>query len=539
MILMKLKHPLLLSLVLSLGYIPAVASTLKPAPLAKHPPIDQVKARVKRGAYDPQATPWPNNIVYYALTNASPDTRTAFLAAAQAISDNTALRFVERTTEPRYLLVANSVLFDACGFAAGTDNGPHFLLLNPTKCYSPEESVGLLLHEVMHALGAEHEHQRDDRVGDVIGGSKQATDIRPNLAKHGLFDADSIMMYPPNIIQLPDGYPARTWPRNSLSEGDIKMLQDRYPASKAQRPLAQATLTNHGIASSINRRIAPLRTHETDSISITYPQGITLSTPTIRLYQADRTLARYSEVKGNAAPLKLTGVQIKPGLQGSTLKIDYQATPSEDAHVIMMVVDSPGTDARGLPTAASTLVEITILANSVLPDLKLGALRSGYAIAGGEKRCLAMTGLDENQHSAINHPEFLGLGQDNAALFTATHILQDPVLPLSMAPCNGEKLGQQWVYDAKSQQITDAEENYYLDLRTPVTPPVAAGRSFALRAHRIISGKAMPARWQLQGQRFIYLPFPSLALSEIGGNGVGLAPMPKSQQIPWQQWSWH
>ena len=59
----------------------------------------------------------------------------------------------------------------------------------------------------------------------------------------------------------------------------------------------------------------------------------------------------------------------------------------------MMVIDTPGTDERGQPTTASNLVQIDILANQTWPDLKMGALLSGYSIATGVKQCLTMRHL--------------------------------------------------------------------------------------------------------------------------------------------------
>lgn len=539
---MKLKTPLWLGLVLSIGSPPALLAAPLQKTLAKHSLTDQVKQRVKRGAYDPKLIPWPDNIVYYALTNANPETRTTFLAAAKVISDNTALRFVERTTEPRYLLIANSSQFDTCAFASGEEHGPQFLILNPAKCYAPDEPVGILLHEVMHALGAEHEHQRDDRVGDVVGGSMDATEINPLLVKHGAFDPDSIMMYESNIFKLPDGLPSRPWPRNTLSAGDIKMLQDRYPASQAKRPVPRATLSNLGIASTISRRIGPLRENETGSITISYPQGITPSMPTIRLYQADRAKGRYSEIKEHdqTAALKLTGVQIKPSPRANqAITIHYQSQTTDSPQNIIMVVDGPGRDERGQAHAASSMLELSVIPNNVLPELKLGALLSGYSISEGTNKCLTMGVLKNNSYPLFDHPEYLGLGQDNAAWFSATQLRQDPVMPVYLAPCDSENLGQRWIYNATSGLITDEDHHYYLDLIAPKPPTAPTGRGFRLQAYRINDKITIPELWQYQGQRFIYRSLPGMALSEMRADKVGLIPIPPRQRAKWQQWSWH
>ena len=330
----KPPYTLSLGLALSLSLPQALDAASLQAHLHK-PHTALAKARVKRGLYNPQATRWPDNIVYYSLTNANPETRSAFLSAARAISDASALRFIERTTEARYLLVANSMLFDSCGFAAGEANGPQFLLLNPMHCYAPDEAVGTLLHELMHALGAEHEHQRDDRIGQVVGGSEQATRIQAQMTKHGPFDADSIMLYQPGIFKLPDDHPARPWPRNTLSAGDIKMLQTLYPASSNQPTAPRPTLTNHGITNKISRRIAPVRENETNSITIVYPPGIRIARPTIHLYQVDPDQTHYTSTNKNQAPLKLTGLQVTPRAQDSIVKIDYQALPTDSNHSIM------------------------------------------------------------------------------------------------------------------------------------------------------------------------------------------------------------
>ena len=72
------------------------------------------------------------------------------------IQDKSCIQFVPRTTEEDYVRIVNS---NGCFSAIGRSKGSQDLSLQRNRCVSVET----VIHEFMHALGFEHEHNRPDR----------------------------------------------------------------------------------------------------------------------------------------------------------------------------------------------------------------------------------------------------------------------------------------------------------------------------------------------------------------------------------------
>ena len=89
------------------------------------------------------------------------------------IQDKSCIQFVPRTTEADFVKIVNSN--GGCFSAIGRIKGSQDLSLQRNRCVTVETAI----HELMHALGFEHEHNRPDR-DDFILLNKDAMIGKPN-----------------------------------------------------------------------------------------------------------------------------------------------------------------------------------------------------------------------------------------------------------------------------------------------------------------------------------------------------------------------
>ncbi|KAM8827834.1 hatching enzyme 1.2 isoform 2-T3 [Spinachia spinachia] len=136
---------------------------------------------------------WPNTQVPYAISSELAGRTPDLLAAMAMVSEHTCLSFHKRTTEPDYL---NFIIGAGCASYVGRIGGEQSVFVGP-RC-----NVGNMAHEVLHALGFQHEHTRMDReahitvlTGNIMAGKED------NFMKHrgntfGLnYDVRSILHY--------------------------------------------------------------------------------------------------------------------------------------------------------------------------------------------------------------------------------------------------------------------------------------------------------------------------------------------------------
>jgi hypothetical protein len=137
--------------------------------------------------------PWLNNTVYYQLDAQLPtNLRTSFGKACYEWNRLTGIRFVQRTstTQTNYIYV-----FKGNGnySTVGMIGGGQELSLN-------DPNVGVAIHELGHALGMIHEHQRSDRNDHLIVHSSVANTDNfsryVSSTNYGAFSWSSIMLYP-------------------------------------------------------------------------------------------------------------------------------------------------------------------------------------------------------------------------------------------------------------------------------------------------------------------------------------------------------
>lgn len=107
---------------------------------------------------------WPNGVVPYEFsTNITPGLKNDILTAMTHISEATSnfVTFVPRQTQLNYIDFTQPYNSNdpSCASFVGLQGGAQRLYLTDSRCYGWHGA----LHEIMHALGFMHEHQRVDR----------------------------------------------------------------------------------------------------------------------------------------------------------------------------------------------------------------------------------------------------------------------------------------------------------------------------------------------------------------------------------------
>ena len=199
-------------------------------------------------------TPWTGGIVPYTFSATSPGQQQKILAAMAILSSVADIQFVPRTSEPRYITIRNdpncmSSSSNCIGMCANNI---------VTICESHWDHPGLLMHEMMHALGFWHEQQRPDRDQFVevhpalMNNSNYVIQHPPAGNMHGVYDFASLMHY--DQIEILNGVPVRglrvrapytrawqyeldnyTLPSPAPSSGDVWALQNLYGGSPPPR----------------------------------------------------------------------------------------------------------------------------------------------------------------------------------------------------------------------------------------------------------------------------------------------------------------
>jgi len=181
---------------------------------------------------------WPDGVVPYEFdANVNTDNRTRAVRAMQKIMDVSGVYFIPRTNEEDRI-----VFIDASGnsSALGRVGGPQFIRISSWSRHF------VIVHELMHALGDNHEHQRPDRDEyvrinweNIRPGADSQFEIRPFAQPESPYDFLSVMHYSGGAFTQGQGLTIEALPpyepyqqamgqRDRLSEGDILGLNARY-----------------------------------------------------------------------------------------------------------------------------------------------------------------------------------------------------------------------------------------------------------------------------------------------------------------------
>ena len=183
---------------------------------------------------------WPEGVVPYVIdTDVSAEQQQNIEEAIRVWNDRTVLSLVAGSDEPNFVRFSN-VISGYCRSSVGMVGGEQHISLPPTGC-----TVNGIAHEIGHAVGLWHEHQREDRDDfvTVLAENLDPTRRHAYVAKHpalGPYDYASAMHYHPRGAAWNEGEvfetvpPGMSIPSAGLSAGDIDGVARLYgmpPAS--------------------------------------------------------------------------------------------------------------------------------------------------------------------------------------------------------------------------------------------------------------------------------------------------------------------
>ncbi|XP_038589868.1 astacin-like metalloendopeptidase isoform X2 [Micropterus salmoides] len=176
-------------------------------------------------------TVWPTQEIPYVISPALASRRKHILSAMKMVSKDTCVSFHKRTSETNYLLFTTS---NGCASSVGFLGGEQPVYVGPT-CL-----VGNIVHEILHALGIQHEHTRTDRDQYI---AVLPHNIMPGMEKNFKkqegetfdlpYDVTSIMHYG-SVFFSSNGRPTIV-PKNNVKDMGQRVKMTKMDIEKVRR----------------------------------------------------------------------------------------------------------------------------------------------------------------------------------------------------------------------------------------------------------------------------------------------------------------
>lgn len=163
-----------------------------------------------QSASDGNAPLWTNGKVYYSFdVSVALTKQQAFLDGAAEWAMFANLQFIARTTQANYMLVKETPGLNGGQSAVGMIGGEQIIQFGPTAW-----NRSTICHEIGHALGMVHEHQRFDRdsfvqifTNNISGGALGNFIKLGNSSNLSAYDFLSVMHYNTNSFAINPGLP--------------------------------------------------------------------------------------------------------------------------------------------------------------------------------------------------------------------------------------------------------------------------------------------------------------------------------------------
>ncbi|XP_069502805.1 high choriolytic enzyme 2-like [Ambystoma mexicanum] len=307
----------------------------------------------------------PNGNVYIPYTKTIGYSRfddLVFLAAFQAFSEATCIRFVPRFNETDYITFSSS---DGCWSPIGRTGNQQFVSISKPRCVSR----GVISHELMHVLGFNHEHVRKDRDtyvsvqwNNILNDYESNFEITDtNNIKYSSYDYGSILHYgktayskdgiAQTLIPIPDSS-VNIGHTTAMSKTDIQKINLLYRCDRyIQLPTtAQTTSTRTPSTTSTTAKTTITTTPRTTT---TTAQITNLRTPSPTSTTVKTTITTTSRT------MKITdGASTTPKKTTTTASTTITTTPSPTSTTAKTTIS---TTPRTVPTTAwtSTIPKMT------------------------------------------------------------------------------------------------------------------------------------------------------------------------------------
>ena len=335
---------------------------------------------------------WPNATVPYVFANDWDDPaivgdenatmRATILAAMDEIEAVSAVRFVARTSQDDFVRFRDG---SGCSATVGHQGGDQNVNLN-VAC----NHTWIVVHEIMHALGFNHEQSRDDRGGfvqingaNIIDGKGHNFAVADYSWDLGGYDFDSLMHYGafdfckrdaagaclgPTIVTIPPG--TAIGQRSRLSTTDVASLNYIYPG---EPPTIDITGPSPG--TSFSRRAsnvfftADVVDPEDGDVTVTWTSNVA------------GLLGTGNPLTYNTGPMAYGAHTITAratDLQGNTATDTVTLTIVNDPPTVDLFTPLPGTFCTGESiTFRATVIDLNEI-GATLPDARVG-----WRVAGG------------------------------------------------------------------------------------------------------------------------------------------------------------